>query len=74
MWRLDKVDKGLVWNLGLFYAFLCGIFHAYLVVFSLYLALTKEKIKKREIEEEEKNIIILIKVHKGKGMGGGQGR
>ena len=32
--------------------FLCGIFNAYLVVFSLYLAITKRKQEEEKIEEK----------------------
>ena len=40
-------------------------FIAYLVVFSLYLAITKKAIKR--IKEEEQIMLILIKVDNGRG-------
>ena len=50
--------------------FFVGIFNAYCVVFSRYLAITKKRRrKKKKNEEEEKILLILIKVDNGKGRG-----
>ena len=41
----NKVDNVSMWNLGLFWCYFLGICNEDLVVFSLYLAITKQKKK-----------------------------
>ena len=52
-----------------------GIFYAYLVVFSLYLAITKKN-KKKRLNRRRRFFFkpFLIKVDKGRGGGGGEKR
>ena len=53
---------------------LFGIFNAYLVVFSLYLAIIKiEKKRKKQEKKLKKKKILFFFYQSGKGHGGGRG-
>ena len=50
-----------MWNLGIFYDFFFAISNASLVVFSLYLGVTKQRKKNiKEIKEEEKILLFFL--------------
>ena len=56
----DIVDKVILLNFGTFLCFF-GHFNTYLVVFSLYLAIIKKKLKQKLSIEILKNIINMDK-------------